>query len=517
MKSLTKTWFDFKNLSCNKNDCVFTTRLFWQKLEDENKKEKPMYVAVNTLSGAIDIFRQEEGEKVEKAIKTNKLNEIEDVLFSKLRTKGYVFPSKESEEIYFKSGIHAYKNERYQKNRILGFFAIDTGCSMGCEYCFEKQYKERGNELEKAIMTKEALEEGFKIITTMRDIQNREIDNVAGWGGEPLREKNYELNKIFIELANKNNIPIAYFSSLAEIGDGLIHLLSENADKIKFLSTTLDDLAEEHNSYRKLPNAFEKTVKNIDILLKANLPVIIRTNIGAHNIDKIPQLAEFYEKQGWFEYPKFKTFLTHTYDRHHVFEKEFTLSEDQAVSKFLKYRDEYPLVRKIQTLKFGPSLNNILKAFKLREVTAITEEDFEIPIKPIITYCNTSNGCEYVFTGKPDYSIYTCAECTALSKFKLGQYYPKLKLNKENLDMWGITDTLDHIRSIDTLDKCRDCAGATYCGGYCALEAVTANGNAQDIYCKKADEIIRNFLKNENHRLYKRARILLDNTEHITL
>ena len=117
MKSLTKTWFDFKNLSCNKNDCIFTTRLFWQKLEDENKKEKPMYVAVNTLSGAIDIFRQEEGEKVEKAIKTNKLNEIEDVLFSKLRTKGYVFPSKESEEIYFKSGIHAYKNERYQKNR----------------------------------------------------------------------------------------------------------------------------------------------------------------------------------------------------------------------------------------------------------------------------------------------------------------------------------------------------------------------------------------------------------------
>ena len=92
-----------------------------------------------------------------------------------------------------------------------------------------------------------------------------------------------------------------------------------------------------------------------------------------------------------------------------------------------------------------------------------------------------------------------------------------MKLNKENLDMWGITDTLDHIRSIDTLDKCRDCAGATYCGGYCALEAVTANGNAQDIYCKKADEIIRNFLKNENHRLYKRARILLDNTEHITL
>lgn len=517
MKSLTKTWFDFKNLACNKNDCIFTNRLFWQKLEDEKKEEEPMYVAVNTLSGAIDIFRFEEGKKIEKAIKTNNLNEIDDKLFCKLRTRGYVFPSKEAENIYFNSAIHAYKNERYQKNRILGFFAIDTGCSMGCEYCFEKQYEERGNDLERAIMTKEALEEGFKVITTMRDIQNREIDNVAGWGGEPLREKNYELNKKFVDLANKNNIPIAYFSSLAEIGEKSMQLLKDNAHRIKFLSTTIDDLEEEHNKYRKLPNAFQTTVKNIDILLEAGVPVIIRTNIGAHNIDKLPQLAEFYYKKGWFEYPKFKTFLTHTYDRHHVFTKEFTLTEDQVVSKFLKYRDEYPLVRKMQSLKFGPSLNNILKAFQIREITTITEENFEIPIKPIITYCNTANGCEYVFTGKPDYSLYTCAECTALSKFKLGQYFPKLTLNKDNLEMWGVTDTLDHIRSIDTLDLCRECPAATYCGGYCGLEAVTANGKAQDAYCKKATDIIKNFLQNENHRLYKRAKLLLDNTEHITL
>ncbi len=517
MKSLTKTWFDFRNLSCRKESCIFTSRLFWQKLEDENKKDKPLYVSVNTLSGAIDIFREDEGKKIENAISTNDFTKIEEKMFCKLRTRGYVFPSKETENIYFDSAIHAYKNERYQKNRILGFFAIDTGCSMGCEYCFEKQYEKQGNELEKAIMTEEALEEGFKIITTMRDIQKREIDNVAGWGGEPLREKNYELNKKFVELANKYNIPIAYFSSLAEIGDNLIQLLKENSSKIKFLSTTLDDLGKEHNKYRQLPNAFEKTVKNIDILLKADLPVIIRTNIGAHNIDKIPQLAEFYEKQGWFEYPKFKTFLTHTYDRHHVFTKQFTLTEEQAVSKFLQYRDEYPLVRKMQTLKFGPSLNNILKAFQLREVTTITEENFEISIKPIITYCNTANGCEYVFTGKPDYSLYSCAECTALEKFKLGQYFPKLTLDKNNLEMWGMNDTLNHIRSIDTLDKCKECPAATYCGGYCALEAVTANGRSQDIYCKNANEIIKNFLNNENHRLYKRAKILLDNTQNITL
>ena len=56
MKSLTKLWFEYKPLRCEKDDCVITKRLFWKKLSDKSESSSPIFVAINTLSGAIDLF-----------------------------------------------------------------------------------------------------------------------------------------------------------------------------------------------------------------------------------------------------------------------------------------------------------------------------------------------------------------------------------------------------------------------------------------------------------------------------
>ena len=287
---------------------------------------------------------------------------------------------------------------------------------------------------------------------------------------------------------------------------------------MEFIQTTIDDIGEAHNETRSMKNAFEKTVANIDKLLKENLPVIVRTNIGEHNIDSIPRIAEFYEKKGWFDYPKFKGFITHVYDRHHDFTKKFTLSEDVAVSKFLEFRRKYPSVRKIQGNKFAPAVKNILEAFKLREETDIRKESFLVDIKPTITYCYTSNRAEYVFTGKPNFSIYSCAECTGMLDLKLAKYYPNFEVEEKQADLWGLEKgTINEVRTIDKLERCKKCKAATYCGGYCALEAINTVGTAYDVYCKHADEIIEKFLNNESQKLYERANQLMKNEEYITL
>lgn len=389
---------------------------------------------------------------------------------------------------------------------------------MGCEYCFEKKSQIQNDAFEKSIMNEESISSAFEFLNMIRTIQGKDIDFVAGWGGEPLQEKNFEINKIFMDYAYKYNMPVAYFSNLAFIGDRLIDLLKKNKEKIKFIQTTLDDLEEKHNANRNFPNAFDITINNIDKMLREDLPVIVRTNIGANNVEAIPNLAEFYKSKGWFNYPKFKGYLTHTYDRHHEFTKEFTLTEDKAYSKYLEFRDKYPIVRKIQGIKFGPSIRNIIDAFKIRESLDVTRDDFLVTIKPIITYCFTSNRTEYVFTGKPNYSLYCCAECTGLCKFKIGSYYPNVSIDHSRASMWGMgINTIHNVRSIDSIDMCQKCRASTYCGGYCALESINANGTAHGSYCKKADRIIADFLKNESHRLYKRARLLLNNTENITL
>jgi uncharacterized protein len=517
MRSLTKTWSSFKYINCELENCHVTHRLFLQKLEDPLHSDAPLYLAVNSLSGSIDIFDRHNGEALDRFIRCDDKSEISEKLFTFLRKRGYVFPSKEVEELIFDTIVVHHKNKLYFNSKILGYFAIDMSCPMKCEYCFEKKYEQQGDAFEKSLMDGKSINAAFDFLDLIRDLQCRDIDFVAGWGGEPLQEKNADINKDFIKNALQRNFKVAYFSNLAFIGDETVRILSENANHFKFIQTTLDNIPEEHNKYRKTLNAFEKTVDSVNRLLELDLPVIVRTNVGAHNIEALPRLAEFYHEQGWFEFPKFKGFITHVYDRHHEFTKKFTDTEDNMLSRFLKLRDEHRLVRKIQGIKFAPSINNILKAFELRETNDITRENFEIEINPLITYCYASNRAEYVFTGAPNYSIYNCAECTGLSRFKIGRYYPEVSIDKSGARMWNINEGLYSIRSIDSLARCRKCPAATFCGGYCALESICDYGNAQEVFCKKADEIIRNFLKNESSRLYRRSKVLLEKTENITI
>ena len=141
-----------------------------------------------------------------------------------------------------------------------------------------------------------------------------------------------------------------------------------------------------------------------------------------------------------------------------------------------------------------------------------------VDIKPTITYCYTSNRAEYVFTGKPNFSIYSCAECTGMLDLRLAKYYPNFEVEEKQADLWGLEKgTINEVRTIDKLERCKKCKAATYCGGYCALEAINTVGTAYDVYCKHADEIIEKFLNNESQKLYERANQLMKNEEYITL
>lgn len=518
MKSLTKLWCDFSPLKCDRQTSVFTKYLFFQKLEDADNNDEPLYLAINTLTGAFDIFNAQEGEILKEAISLDVTKCIPEVLFNELLERGYIYPSHQNEDIIFDTIIKHYKASKYLKDEILGFFSLDNSCPMKCEYCFEKKHADSEKGFENAIMTKESMENAFNFLNTMKTIQQRKIEFVAGWGGEPLQEKNYELNKWFIDLANNYNFPVAYFSNLAFIGDKLIDLLKNGTNNLLFIQTTIDNLGEKHNQLREFPNAFETTVKNIDKLLKMGFPINIRTNVGPHNIDALPKIAQFYYDKGWFEYPKFKTYLTHMSDRHREFTKDLTLQENEAISKFLKLRDEYPLVRKFQGFKFGPSIKNILSAFSLREDFHSNKNNFQIKLEPTITPCSTLSRAEYVFTGFPNYSLYTCAESVGISKFRLGNYLSKTPLDIEQIKFLGFKDNSIHeMRSVDTINKCSSCRAAMFCGGHCLMEEINENGNTNGEYCRKSHESISKFLESESSRLYKRARILLDKTENIIL
>jgi radical SAM protein with 4Fe4S-binding SPASM domain len=517
MKHLTKMWGKFSNIEVN-NTFILTNRLTLKKLNDLNEKDLPLYIGINALSGSIDIFTQKEGLILEEWIKNDTI--ISDIpnndFIIKLKNRGYIFPSKEIEDLVFESIITEFKNSKYLNDKILALMAIDTSCAMRCKYCFEKRYIKHSDEFEHSVMDEKSLSDAFKALDFIKQLQKKDIEWIAGWGGEPLQKKHCEINESFIFQSKQRQLPVGFFSNLAMVDDKTFAMLKRNSNHIQFIQTTLDTPYQQHNKTRKIGNAFEKTVDAIKKLLKLGIQVRVRTNVGPDNFQYLPELADFFQKQSWFDFPNFIAFAAKLVDRYH--EKKSIFTEDEAMSQWLQLQDKFPQVKKMGIFKFAPSLYNIMRALRVREATDLVDpvaltnfnDNFEVSINPIITYCSTANRAEYIFTGNPSYSIYSCGECSGLSKFKIGSYFPDLTFETDKKKKWGLDSNIKELRSIDKLEECKECPVATFCGGGCSMEAINAYGDANRVYCNDVQKIISNFLDKESVRLYKRCRLLLE-------
>jgi uncharacterized protein len=513
MLGVTNLWGEFRNIPFEGSPLLVTDRLFLYRLEDPDRTNPSLFIGLNALSGAVDILTEVEGQQLAELAKLDSFTVgtagCPEPFLRQLKDRGYLFPSREVEGLVLASVVNRYKHMKYRDDKIVAFFSLDSSCPMKCEYCFEKKNEDDPEMFEHTRMTPTSLRAAFDTICLLSDLQEKRISFAAGWGGEPLQEKHHELNETFVSLAKERSLPIAYFSNLAMLGKRLFGLLERNAEHIKFLSTTLDATRSQHDGLRRFPGAFDRTVEAISRCLSMGVPITVRTNVGPHNMSTLPDLAEFYHSQGWSDSPNFKSIITRTYDRHHDYEKDLTCTDDEALSMWLDLRAKFPLMRKMETIKLAPSLAYLMKAFWPGELGDFREDEFGV--KPLLTYCLAGNRAEYVFTGAPNHSIYMCAECTGLPRFRVGSYYPTLTYDADKKAMWGVQDNDFYaMRSIDSLDQCRTCRAAMLCGGYCALEAIVENGCANRIFCKDAPAVISNFIRNEAKRFYLRSRALLE-------
>ncbi len=244
------------------------------------------------------------------------------------------------------------------------------------------------------------------------------------------------------------------------------------------------------------------------------MTVFVRTNVDANNISSLPEIAQFYNDKGWFELPNFRCMVSRIVDRHHKAEGSL-LTEDQAVSSWLRLKDEYPILRKVYNYEISFVLFNLLKALHLREnvgsIGNLGLDNIEIEIEPIISHCAAATGAQFTFTGAPCNAIYPCAACSGLTQFKIGNFSPSISIDKELAKSWGAQDYITSMRTIDVIKGCSSCLSATFCGGNCLVEAINTHGDASSqSYCNHTTKIIEDFLKKEEKRIFYRCKELLN-------
>lgn len=426
-------------------------------------------VLVNTLSGAVDVIENRYLPLLENP---RELIDHPDI-HNALSDRGYIFPSRAAEEAALKQLSTDYGGD----TRPTAFVICPTyACNLRCAYCFEGSLTTK----ETRVLSRNEVDLIFSAIRRLAT----ENSSIVLFGGEPFLPKNKAVVDYIVASAVKSGFPIGAVTNGVHLTD-FLDLLGAHRANIGELQVTVDGPAAVHDLRRPRAGGqgtFADIVKGIDRALALNLHIRMRVNVDRQNIGHLVELADFVALKGWHKSADFVALLAPIED-HTGCEPEYRLPEDKLATAWLKLKERHPQLDIFQSRLFR-NLEHIIATLGGAQCA------------PRFQYCESNHlGC---YTFGTDGKIYPCAEAIGDQRTTVGSYYPKFALDEKQLNIWDG-------RSIFTLEKCRDCAVATFCGGGCAYAAFATNGSIDEPRCNGVLETLHAYLESIKGTLIERS------------
>lgn len=240
------------------------------------------YLLINTLNGLIDLVSEGVVDTINKwsQYKTISIdNEYESELYNRLKEREYLCESEEEEFLKKKELIAKLRNAQEKRSNQINSisFVLTYDCNFSCPYCFEGA----NINMQGQYITREQVD---KVLNYAGD----GLKHIGLFGGEPLLPKNHAIIEYIVSKApNKEYSIITNGYYLDEYMDILKRI------SVEFVMVTLDGRQEVHDRRRICKNG-EKTyntiMRNIAMCLDNNIPIRIRMNVDAGNINEIEAL-----------------------------------------------------------------------------------------------------------------------------------------------------------------------------------------------------------------------------------
>ncbi len=156
-------------------------------------------------------------------------------------------------------------------------------CNLRCPHC----YLEAGQAAENELTTDECL----RLLDEMKALGT---EMIILTGGEPLLRRDiYDIARA----ASSQEIWVVMGTNGVLITDRVAQKMVECG--VRGVGISIDSLdAEKHNSFRGGPNAWEYSVRALDICRAHGLEVLVQTTVMAMNVDEVPRLIDFAREKG---------------------------------------------------------------------------------------------------------------------------------------------------------------------------------------------------------------------------
>jgi uncharacterized protein len=311
-------------------------------------------------------------------------------------------------------------------------------------------------------------------------VKERKI-KISLYGGEPLLPTTVLAVEKILEKVREYSYFVSIITNGTQIGR-FMSLFDEYRDVVGSFIITLDGPQDVHDQRRKFADGrgtFNCIVQGIDLLIASGFKIHISSILDAHNLSRLPDLAEFIIAKGWHKNNNILDIRTGKvmFPLGNCSEYPYFLSEAELIHAWYELRESSPVME-----VFNKNLMGDLQVFS--HLHSVFEQRDECSLPKL-------GGCAAVYPGVyafgPDNLVYPCAEVVGRPKFAIGSFSDKLVWfdQRENWKKWNVWN----------FAKCRGCKFLTLCGGSCPLEVFRGDGKIREPVCPDVESIISAYLQ----------------------
>lgn len=387
---------------------------------------------------------------------------VEDLDY--LIARGYIFAYPQDEDKMINELIKRDDQEGYPCD----FLLYPTfHCNLRCSYCFQRP---KSVPDKYSMISKDYVDKVFEAIGVISQERKSESNRplIYLFGGEPLlRGKLYsEIIQYILSQAHKKDFRTGIITNGSNLA---CYAATLKRFKVEFVQVTMDGPRQIHDRRRKYGNGrgtFDDILHGIESIQGSDIKIFIRVNLDYQNIDSLPEFAKSIIEAGWdkenivvFVGP-YRDLLCRPY--------KYQLPEDVLLRKVFSFYKREPQTKIIKLMGW-PGVDYILHFLSTGKLPS-----------PKVSYCISSYG-RFGFDNEG--YVYACGTAAGKSKYAIGAFYPKLKLDQEKVRIWR------NCRFTD-IPKCLHCKLAPICGGGCTLQSLLKY-EGKNPYCPEVLENLK--------------------------
>lgn len=424
-------------------------------------KENPDYpfALLNSLSGSFDLVKPQDKEKLDQARRGEDLGDqaFVDYLFS----RGYLYETKDEEEAELVRRWPEFEKTLHQTEPQV-LLVPTYACNLACPYCYQNGIKQKTQ-----LMTTEVADAFFDYLKAKFPGKKPFI---TLFGGEALNAapRQKEIIDYIVKKAVKGGYAISAVTNGYDLQEYL-ELLEQAV--VREIQVTLDGPQAVHDARRHTANGkgtYSKIMEGLEAAVQRGIPINLRAVVDKTNYESLVELAEDLDARGWLDLPssRFKTQIGRNYELFECYATpQHLLGQAEHWAMFMELANKYPVLKKFHEPEFK-GIHHLVQSGKL--------------YLPSYDTCPATK-TEWVFDLYGD--IYGCTATTGQDKYKLGTFYPEVKLKEKEVREW-------QERSILTIPECHECDVGLICGGGCGAIAKDRLGKVKAPDCHPIKDIL---------------------------